>query len=148
MKQPKKHSAVKDRKIVETLSGKVLTGLTPKDKVIYQGKEHTFIDYRDFGFTCMIKPNRGKEFLVFGSQINRHFQYPPTLDDKQKKLLQQFLDSFLKFDKFTDFRTFQKSTMAGNVGDLDRSQADFLLYHLCSLVKNQHKTLTKIIQKG
>jgi len=144
------------KKIIVHTSGEVLKGLSHGDKVMYQGKEHIFITYRDSGFNCLIQkpPAKGKirrfrkHFLVVGSQVKRHLQEPPKLDDKQKKGLQKFIDSFLNFEKFNDFRDFQKSSGVDKLGRLDTVQIDFIEYHICLLVKNQHKSLTKIIKKA
>lgn len=51
--------------------GKVLTGCKKSDTVMFKGKKHKFIEYRDFGFSCIIKPTKGKRILVFGSEITK-----------------------------------------------------------------------------
>ena len=50
-------------------SGKVLTGLKKGDTVIYKNKKYKFVEYRDYGFTCVIKPSKGKHIFVFGTEI-------------------------------------------------------------------------------
>jgi hypothetical protein len=51
--------------------GIVLTGLKNGDTVIFENKKHTFVEYMDYGFSCIIKPLKGEPFWVFATQISK-----------------------------------------------------------------------------
>lgn len=53
----------------EISAEEILSDLTVGQKVLYNGKQYRFVEYRDYGFTCMLKPPRGRNFLVFANQL-------------------------------------------------------------------------------
>lgn len=72
----KKGKAVKpaSQKVIDhtggNLSGKVLTGLKEGNTVMLKGKPYIFVEYRDEGFTAMIKLKKRMPFLVFASELS------------------------------------------------------------------------------
>ena len=52
-------------------SGNVLKGLNKGDTVLYKNKKYKFVEYRDYGFTCIIKSNDGKQIFVCGNEITK-----------------------------------------------------------------------------
>lgn len=77
-KKPRKPKYVKKsspKKIIDhtgsVKSGKVLTGLKQNQLVIYKNRTYIFVEYKDEGFTAMIKRTKNsKPFLVFGSELS------------------------------------------------------------------------------
>jgi hypothetical protein len=55
----------------KTSNKPVLTGLQKGDMVIFKERKYKFVEYMDYGFSCLIKPVKGKRILVFASEITR-----------------------------------------------------------------------------
>jgi hypothetical protein len=70
-------------KYVSSVNGKAISGLIYGDTVVYNGKEYIFLEYRDYGFTCLLKDKKNTTIFVFATQIKPK----PTLSATLKRLI-------------------------------------------------------------